>query len=252
MPILFLENEVHIMKTLNTSNLSDRFEVAYNRIDEILKKRVNYYDKRYTVLLRQGAKQHRLINAYADELEQYGRLRNAIVHEKRELGTYIAEPHLDVVARIEKIADIFTKPNYALTIATKTVISFQHDNNISIVIQAINQYNYSQYPVYRNKEFIGLLTAGDIVKWMAKYTVNQEINLANVKVLDILMNVKDHPVEFANKEIDIFEVEEIYEKAHMNKTDLEAVIITENGNIDEKPLGLITAWDLIEIDYTSD
>ncbi|WP_257391369.1 CBS domain-containing protein [Cytobacillus gottheilii] len=241
-----------MMKTLNISNLSDRFEVAYNRIDEVLKKRVNYYDKRYTVLLRQGAKQHRLINAYADELEQYGRLRNAIVHEKRELGSYIAEPHPEVVARIEKIADIFTKPNYAMTIATKKVITFQFDDSITTVIQGINQHNYSQYPVYRNKEFIGLLTAKDIVKWMAKYAGNHKVDLVDVKVIDILKDVKEHPIAFADKGIDIFEVEEIYEKAHMNKTNLEAVIITENGNKNEWPLGLITAWDLIEIDYTAD
>ena len=240
------------MEIVQTSKLSDRFEVAYNRIDMILKKRVNYYDKRYTVLLRQGAKQHRLISAYADELEQYGRLRNAIVHEKRELGAYIAEPHADVVARIEKIADIFSKPNYALTIATKDVISFQSDDSITMVIQAINEHNYSQYPVYKNKAFIGLLKVGDIVKWMAEHTSSQQVVLIDVKVIDILMDVQDHPIEFAPKESDIFEIEEIYEKAHMNKTDLKGVIITENGNKDEKPLGLITAWDLIEIDYTAD
>ncbi|WP_121663762.1 CBS domain-containing protein [Metabacillus litoralis] len=240
------------MSLLKETRLSERFEVAYNKIDEILKKRVKHYDKRFTVLLREGAKQHRLIKAYSEELEQYGRLRNAIVHEKRELGTYIAEPHHDVVERIERIAEVFTKPNYALTIATKSVISFQYEDKITTVIQAIKEHNYSQYPVYKNKNFIGLLTTGDIVKWMASYTVNHIVDLADVKVMDILIDTLQHPIEFANKSIDIFEVEEIYEIAHKKKTDLEAVIITENGMIDEKPLGLITAWDLIEIDYTAD
>jgi hypothetical protein len=36
------------------------------------------------------------------------------------------------------------------------------------------------------------------------------------------------------------------------KKKLEAVIITENGKKDEAPLGIITPWDLIEIDYTVD
>jgi predicted transcriptional regulator len=239
------------MTTIKESRLSERFEVAYNKIDEVLKRQVRHPDKRFTVLLREGAKQHRLIKAYVEELEQYGRLRNAIVHEKRELGQYIAEPHHGVVSRIEKIAEIFTRPNYALTIATRNVVYFQYEDNITTVIHGIKQHNYSQYPIYRNKEFKGLLTTGDIVKWMARYSVNHMVDLVNIKVRDILTNVIQHPIEFANKSIDVFEVEEIYEEAHKNKTDLEAVIITENGKKDEKPLGLITAWDLIEIDYTA-
>jgi hypothetical protein len=85
---------------------------------------------------------------------------------------------------------------------------------------------------------------------MAKYTVNHMVDLVDIKGMDILTNVIQHPIEFATKAIDIFEVEEIYESAHKNK-DLEAVIIAKNGSKDEKPLGLITAWDLIEIDYTA-
>lgn len=30
------------------------------------------------------------------------------------------------------------------------------------------------------------------------------------------------------------------------------VIVTENGRRTEKPLGVVTPWDLIEIDYTVD
>lgn len=240
------------MTTTKDIQLSERFEVAYNQIDEIIKQWVKYHDRRFTVLLRQGAKHHCLIKNYADELEQYGRLRNAIVHEKKEVGTYIAEPHISVVERIEMIAGLFSRPNYALTIATKQVILFDFEDSIVNVIKAIKEHNYSQYPVYKQKDCIGLLTTGDIVKWMASYMINNIVDLADIKVIDILANVKEHPIKFADKSIDIFEVEEIFENAHKEKTDLEAVIITENGGKNEKPLGLITAWDLIEIDYTAD
>ncbi|WP_180954200.1 hypothetical protein [Bacillus sp. M6-12] len=54
------------------------------------------------------------------------------------------------------------------------------------------------------------------------------------------------------KNIDIFEAEDLFEKAHKHKQYLSIIIITENGMPHEAPLGLITAWDLIEIDYTAD
>ena len=59
-------------------------------------------------------------------------------------------------------------------------------------------------------------------------------------------------IEIVSKDINIFEIENIFEKAHKKKRKIEGVIITENGKIDEVPLGIITAWDLIQIDYTID
>jgi predicted transcriptional regulator len=233
-------------------NLSERFEVAFNLIDETIKEKVNYHDKRFTVLVREGAKSHQLIDRYKDDLEQYAKLRNAIVHDKKEIGFYIAEPHIEVVKHIEQLAKIFTSPNYALTIASKEVIHFHTDDSILAVIQGIKEHSFSQYPIYNEKECIGLLTTGDIVKWLAEHVVNSVVDLADFKVMDIMLNVKEYPLAFAPKSINIFEVEDIYKEYHKLNMDLEAVVITENGKRNETPLGLITAWDLIEIDYTTE
>lgn len=77
------------------------------------------------------------------------------------------------------------------------------------------------------------------------------VDLTHIKVCNVLSKNGNYPIEFVAKSIDIFTVEDIFEEKHKQKTDLEAVIITENGKKDELPLGLVTAWDLIEIDYTS-
>ncbi|WML60291.1 hypothetical protein [Neobacillus sp. PS2-9] len=81
---------------------------------------------------------------------------------------------------------------------------------------------------------------------------NSMVNLSDIHVSDIMMYEKEHPIEIVAKDINIFEVENIFEQAHKKKRKLEGVIITENGKADEAPLGIITAWDLIEIDYTVD
>ena len=47
-------------------------------------------------------------------------------------------------------------------------------------------------------------------------------------------------------------LKELFEKEHKEKRDLEVVILTEIGLKDEKSLGIIIAWGLIEIDYMAD
>ena len=232
--------------------LSERFEVAFNQIHKSLMSIVKIQDDRFKVLLDVGARKHKIIDKYYDDLKQYAKLRNSLVHDKKELGYYIAEPHLDVVKHIEKISSIFNKPNYALSIATKEVVYFDCEDSLLSIFQAIKKYGYSQYPVYKYNECVGLLKTGDIVTWMSEHIINTMVDMTDIKVGDILSNVKHHPIEFAPKSIDIFSVEDIYENKHKEKVGLEVVIITENGKCDESPLGMVTAWDLIEIDYTVD
>ncbi|MGJ7913025.1 CBS domain-containing protein [Neobacillus sp. LXY-1] len=242
------------MKTVNKQNqlLSERFEVAYNQVHEALRGIVKINDERFVVLVKVGAKKYQVIETFKKDLEQYARLRNAIVHEKMEVGFYIAEPNAKVVNHIEKIANILSKPNYAISIASKNVVSFDYNDRILKVTAAIKEHGYSKFPIYKNKSCIGLLTASSIMKWMAMNMENGLVNLADIHVSDIMKLEKNHPIDFVSKEINIFDVENIFEKAHKKKSKLEAVIITENGNADEKPLGIVTPWDLIEIDYTVD
>jgi predicted transcriptional regulator len=230
--------------------LSERFEVAFNLVHDALRDIVQIKDDRFVVLVKVGAKKYQMIDTYKKDLEQYARLRNAIVHEKMEIGFYIAEPNAKVVSHIEKIANVFSRPNYALSIATKNVVFFDYQDSILKVTTAIKEHGYSKFPIYKNKTCIGLLTAGSIVKWMAQNMENSMVNLSDIHVSDIMMYEKEHPIEIVPKDINIFEVENIFEKAHKKKRKLEGVIITENGKADETPLGIITAWDLIEIEYT--
>lgn len=242
------------MKTVQKQGklLSERFEVAFNQVHDALKDIVQISDNRFVVLVKVGAKKYQVIESFKKDLEQYAKLRNAIVHEKMEVGFYIAEPNARVVHHIEKIANILSRPNYALSIATKNVVFFDYSDSILKVTTAIKENGYSKFPVYKNNKCLGLLTSSSIVKWMAQNLESSTVNLADIHVTDIMNYEKEHPLNFVAKEINIFEVEDIFEKAHKNKTKLEAVIITENGRSDEKPLGIITPWDLIEIDYTVD
>ncbi|MEH7495596.1 CBS domain-containing protein [Neobacillus niacini] len=232
--------------------LSERFEVAFNQVHDAMKDIVKINDDRFVVLVKVGAKKYQIIETFKKDLEQYAKLRNAIVHEKMQVGYYIAEPNAKVVEHIEKIANVFNRPNYALSIATKNVLYFDYNDSILKVTEAIRQYNYSKFPIYKNKEFAGLLTASSIVKWMAQNMVSSSVNLDDTHIYDIMKYEKDHPIDFVAKCTNIFDVETIFEKSHKVKKKLEGVIITENGKTDEAPLGIITPWDLIEIDYTVD
>ena len=233
-------------------SLSERFEVAYNLIHDALKQLVDGEEDRFSVLLKVGQTRHHLIDRFYNDLKQYSKLRNAIVHEKREPGLYIAQPNEEVVEHIEKIAAIFGKPMTGLSIATKEVKFFETTQSLLEVLEAIQKYGYSQYPIYEEKNYKGLLKTTHILSWMSDTLQDGKINIADRTVADLIPYIKEAPIEFVHKDINIFEIEEIFEEKHRSKIDLEAVIVNENGEENQWPIGLITPWDLIEIDYTVD
>lgn len=233
-------------------SLSERFEVAYNLIHDALKQLVDGEEDRFSVLLKVGQTRHHLIDRYYNDLRQYSKLRNAIVHEKREPGLYIAQPNEEVVEHIEKIAEIFGKPMTGLSIASKEVKFFESSQSLLEVLKDIQEHGFSQYPIYEDKNYKGLLKTTHILSWMSDTIQDGQINIANSTVADLIPYMNEVPIEFVGKQANIFEVEEIFEKKHREKIDLEAVIINENGEKNQWPIGLITPWDLIEIDYTMD
>ncbi|MBM7618475.1 putative transcriptional regulator [Bacillus tianshenii] len=237
------------MNTSFQQLLSERFEIAFNQIHGSLKKLAkNTTNDKFSALLRLSS-HHRMIQAFQDELYQYAKLRNALVHEKKAAGYYIAEPHEEVVQRIENISKTLSKPNYALSIASKDVITFDWEDDLDDVMSKMKQFPFSQYPVYREKECVGLLTTRGMVNWMTDHVASRIVDLSDIKIRDVFQYEQKHPITFAPKNLNILEAEDIFKDYHQQKQDLEMIIITENGKPEEVPLGVVTAWDIIEVDY---
>lgn len=231
---------------------SERFEVAFNIIHQRLQKIMKGDENRFVPLLYNGRKEHKMIDKYFDELKQYAKLRNSLVHDKTELGTYIAEPHEEIVERIEEIARVFSKPIYALSLATTDIVSFTVNDSIRHVIETYKEYQFSQYPVYEGKICIGLLKIGEVLCWLADYFDQPQIYLDKTTLQSLSEMITMKELLFLDKSVDVFALEDFFAERHKTESNLEVVLITENGSMDEAPLGIISSWDLIEIDYTID
>jgi CBS domain-containing protein len=237
------------LTTVIYKQLSERFEVAFNQIHSWLQKNIhNPRSDKFTELLKSGFTSHSIIRKYYHDLKMYARLRNSIVHDKVQVGYYIAEPHETVVDQIEKIASQLTNPTAAISIATKQVHYFYENSKLIDILTVINQHSYSIFPIYDAHGYKWLLTANTIIQWFADNLVNNTFHVEEVSVKDLATIKKSRSVEFVHKEAGMFEIEEIFEKYRLKNQKLEAVILTETGEQTQKPQGIVTAWDLVKID----
>ncbi|OIK09656.1 CBS domain-containing protein [Bacillus sp. MUM 13] len=239
------------MTSETQTSQSERFETAFNRLHKSLMHNVkNARSDKFTDLVYKG-KSHALIRFYEHDLCQFAKLRNAIVHEKIEEGYYIAEPHIDIVEKIESMADEFEKPQSALSIATKPVYYFYEDDKLSEVLVLIRKHSHSRFPVYDSNDcYLWLLTSAEIVKWMADHFSETSLDLNSIKIKDIHSKRFRHHVEFTSQNSTVLDVEDIFEEYQRRNQKLEAVLITKNGKPSEKPNGIITTLDLLEAEIS--
>ncbi len=229
----------------------DRFIFAYNKLDQGLR---NIYNIKQSIgfgeVIRKIAPINSVIKKYEDDLIEFGRLRNAIVHGAGD--TLIAEPNSDVVDKIEQIARVITTPPRVVDVlARRKVFSITGDALISDVCKVMFESGYSIIPVYIKGTLVGVINRKMIVDAIgagiaAKVSIDNILKQTVADGLDVL-NVVNH-YEVVSSSITIDSMLFMFQQNRK----LSTVIITKNGNYDEEPMAVVVTSDTIDLQSVLD
>lgn len=234
------------MKIEEKSN-AKRFLDAYNNIDYALKTRYGLNRAMgFSDLIRKAVVINYVVRKYEDDLIDYGRLRNAIVHNNNE-DFVIAEPHIKVVENIEHIEKLLTTPPLALeSVAQKNIIITTADKSMRDVITLIASTGYSNIPVYKENKLVGVANGQKILHSLGNFILaggNADTFLDHVQIEDMLSSLNNSIYYVVkNAECTVEEALNEFNKNHK----LLAILFTKNGQITEKPLGIMTGANVAQ------
>lgn len=240
-------DEKDIVDKVKKTN-SMRFLSAFNNIEYALKTRYDFNRSMgFSECIRKAVTFNYIVRKYEDDLVTFGRLRNAIVHGNDDF--IIAEPHIEVVEKIEKIERLLTTPPRALdAVAHRDVLTVYCGKSMRDVIKLIASSSYSNIPVFNDEnEIIGIANGQKILDSLGRFLLSDgkaDSFLDSVKIEDMLSSIENTSYyAFANQDI---AVEEALSLFHKNSK-LLAVLITQNGGAKEKPLGILTGSDVLKM-----
>ena len=223
-----------------------RFIDAYNRLDKGMRDIYNIKPSiSFSDCVRKVSAVNSVIRKYEDDIIEYGRLRNAIVHRSGE--EVIAEPNLKVVEKLESIARLIcTPPRVMDTVANRSVYSVNAKTPLAEVMIEMFQTGYSVVPVYDGFDLIGVINRKMILEAIgaaaaAKVDLNDLVKLSVVESLDLSSGSNSYEVVASNTTIDNI----LY--LFQSNRKLSVVIITKNGNYNEAPLGVVVTSDTIDM-----
>lgn len=224
---------------------SERFLSAFIKIEAKLKEIVgNDVHKAFYQLVDRAAVKNPGIEKYRGTLKEYAELRNAIVH-KRIDDEAIAEPHIKVVEDLEFICEMLTKPLTLESEFLQKVVKCSSYDKLSVATRKMFKNNFSKIPVYENRKFEGLLTTDSIARWVAYNLESGVVFTEDVDVGTILeFSANKQSYTFISKTATVFEAIDVFEHWYKKGLRLNAIIITESGDKNEPPLGILSLFDL--------
>lgn len=221
---------------------------SYNKIDAQLRDLYGFKPSQsFTDVIRRSAEKNSVIRKYENDLTDYARLRNAIVHQSTD-GQIIAVPCDEVVEQIKLIERLVcTPPMIGETLQEKRIVSIEAELSLRQAVLLISRTGYSNLPVYRGKRMIGIINNRRIIR---------ELGEAIQRGLNTDVWLSETPVEAVLSETDLFvyykylgkknTLQDILTAFEENKK-LLAVAVSENGKIGERIVNFVTPADLVRI-----
>lgn len=238
---------------MSTPTNAVRFINAYNLIDMALR---HQGDMRrslsYTEAVRRASRENPIVAKYEDKLIDYGRLRNAIVHNTNG-ETIIAEPHDNVVKDYEHIASLITTPPLAInTVAKKVVSTIEYNVKLKEVIEYDYTSGFSNIPIFKNGMLIGVANSSKILEVLGK-KIHEKVNISeyieNTSIEEVLEEfTADNYYTIVSQKVTLDKVLSLFDENRK----LLLVLITKNGTLLESPVGIITISDIVDINKTLD
>lgn len=222
------------------------FLAAFNDIEAFLRTALGAKKSdSFNWMVSKAEQKHIVTTAQANDLKEFAGLRNAISHGEYQDFRPIAEPLPETVEEIERIRDQLLDPALAIdVIGQQDVIIFAPDDDIHAPLRVIRDTGISQFPVYDNKQCIGVLTTNTIARWLAE-DLAEDDSIGPKSVGEILAHneTKDHAI-FLPRSATVAEAIQALTSPSNERTLPRLVIITEHGNPNQKPLCVITPSNL--------
>jgi len=228
-------------KTDNYQTLFDLFKEIEAHLTKIVREDIRGFND----LLKIACEKEPHIKKYSGELNDLSLIRTLIAHKKREHLVLIPE---ETIKRVKEILQFIKNPPTVLEKFGKEVYFCNSEDLLLDILKIMKKETFTHIPVYKNKDFIGVLSEVSVTNWLAD---KKKLNLDDVTIYELREFLNNQPNEFfdfVKKSEDAYKIKERFLNEVRERKRIGAIFITDNGKQEEKFLGIITAWDIPILD----
>jgi hypothetical protein len=224
----------------------DQFLGMFAEIENCMKlalgKRQN---TRFMDIAREYVQVYNLPSSYLVSLQTYAALRNAIDHNSHRGAYPIAEPIPEIVEEIRQLRDKIKAPPAAIAVLPEMdVFSIHSGELVSVALEYVRQFDFSQLPVYESGQYVGILMTNTIARWLAQQIVeggeHQDVAIGEV------MEFREPSDRALLVDRTLTAADAIHQLAYGSPDagPVNALILTENKLPTDRPIRVIAVYDV--------
>lgn len=232
----------------------DIFLQTYNDIDREIKKILNLnrhvsHMKALDII----SKKNELIERNLDELKQYARLRNCLVHDTvSKFESPIAEPLPEVVENYKNILNKLRNPLTVYDICThrSKILVATPNSKVIDVMHSMKELLISRVPILEDDRVIGVFNGNTLIYYLSDTKdclITSNATIDNLMKHVSLNSHRKENFEFIGKKLNVYEAENNFKIKNKDDHKLIAQFITSDGTRKGRLLGILTEWDLSKI-----
>lgn len=157
----------------------------------------------------------------------------------------------EFINKLENIIDQIKNPPTAYSLSTKNITRANIEENVKVYMQKMNELNYTHIPIYDQDKLVGIFSEKSIFNYLLKdeiIEIDENTTFEDIKEYISMENSKE-TIKFISKaELYNDVINEFINQFKQGKK-LDCIMITENGVVGEKVIGIITSWDVLGRDY---
>lgn len=226
----------------------EAFLTAFNRLHETLQDVAGNEDDFFSLL--KDLERHPIVHLYKDELHIIRKLRNIIIHEKKNIHYDIAYPSEVAVERLEFVRKQLIQPETAGDHFKRDVFCFDIDDTLERLLYFVHQKRLYQFPIFDESGLTGVISHSGITNWLANHYSDEVIDFSKVFIRDIVEDEYTYfQYEIIHPETSLFDVEKMFSKNLFAGRNQYILLLSDKKEIEdwEDLKGIITPWDLPEV-----
>lgn len=240
------------MDFVSNEDLCNRFVSAFNELDAVIRDRTSARkETTYASNVREFTNKFGFWASRRTDFEEFGDVRNMMVHRASRDTTgklaFPIVPALTLVERIESAVRDITNPPLVTPRFTKPLIAVKAQDPVSVMLRHVRKLDITHFPTFDDDRFVGLINPDGIVNWLAQANAAdladlsataQEVLNTQPEKNNYLFIARNTPLAAAFSKF----------REHPN---VDALLITHSGSSTEKLLGIITLWDVAQVERSS-
>lgn len=231
------------------------FLKVFNDLEQTLQNKYDTTETIYDLLEREkDSLENNPVKMNWEILDIARRLRNILAHETKTNLPEIATPSQQVMDVLKKVTLAYQHPRTIQQFLSgqnrRKILSFQVNESLKQLLRMIHQTHYSQFPIFDQKGYVGLVSNAGITSWLAAMSERDSLSFLqteSVKIWDIL-HYEEHEkgVVKLHQDDNLFH---LLRKFADSKT--RVVLICQKKNLEIQTVrdivGIITRSDVVEI-----